>query len=197
MAFGDEDNHSTTGSCNTSRGKAKGRRLANRCVGQIQKLEVGSRSEGEVVTVRKGGIGTAPLIFSLENGWTLWVNFKPRTLYPCERTPVQISKEAGWTPEAVCTFFFLSNRKILPLSGCELQTVQLLVYLLHRLLCCFSGKAVSARSDYPSYEHSETLFASKTMTVSYTARSVGKRYVLPKSCNLRRDSTLRRSAPKL
>ena len=54
MAFRDEDNRSTTGSSSTSWDKANGRRLRNRCVGHIQKMEVGSHLEGEVVTVRRG-----------------------------------------------------------------------------------------------------------------------------------------------
>jgi hypothetical protein len=59
-------------------------------VSDTQTLEVGSRLEGEVVTVRRGNKGTVPLVLSLSDRWTLLVIFKTQTFYPRERTPVQI-----------------------------------------------------------------------------------------------------------
>jgi hypothetical protein len=32
------------------------------------------------------------------------VNFAPRPIYPCARTPVPNENKAGWDPEAVWTF---------------------------------------------------------------------------------------------
>jgi hypothetical protein len=125
VAFGDEDNRSTTAYCNTSWDKANGRSLRNRCVGHVQKLEVGSRLEGEGVTLRRRSIGTAPPILSLGNRWTLLVNFKPRTLYHREKDTGTNLKGGGVGPRDNL-YIFWRIRKILPLSVCELQTVQLL-----------------------------------------------------------------------
>jgi len=50
------------------------------------------------------------------------VNFKPRPLYPQERTPISILQEARWSPEPVRTYRSKENKS--PLLGYPTTTAQ-------------------------------------------------------------------------